>query len=295
MENEPVTNGRPPQGNQAATARIVALSNQKGGVGKTTSAVNLAALLAARDYRVLLIDIDPQGNATSSLGVEKDELATTIYDVLIGDVPVRDAILPNVRPGLDLLPATPILAGAEVELVERPARERVLAHACAPIEDAYDAILIDCPPSLGLLTVNALTAAQFVIIPIQCEFLALEGLSQLITTITLVKQHLNPDLEILGTLMTMYDARTRLSPQVVEEVRNIFHERHFATVIPRSIRLAEAPSYGQNIIEYDPASKGSHAYDAVTNEVIHRLRLRSPGADDGAATHSKSKETATHG
>lgn len=280
-----MSNGRPPDAPLATTARIVALSNQKGGVGKTTSAVNLSALLAAHGYRVLLIDIDPQGNATSSLGIEKTDLKTTIYDVLIDGQPASDVILPQVRPLLDLLPAMPTLAGAEVELVERRDRERILARAIAQIRDDYDLILIDCPPSLGLLTVNALTAADYVIIPIQCEFLALEGLSQLITTISLVKQHLNPDLEILGTLMTMYDARTRLSPQVVEEVRRIFAERHFATVIPRSVRLAEAPSYGQNITEYDPSSKGGHAYAAVTNEVIHRLGLSAPAAD-GFGSHT---------
>ncbi|MGI8552977.1 MAG: ParA family protein [Dehalococcoidia bacterium] len=294
-----MTHGRP-IGTLAATSRIVAFSNQKGGVGKTTSAVNLSALLAARGYRALLIDIDPQGNATSSLGIEKTNLATTIYDVLIGGLPIEDAILPQVRPRLDLLPAMPTLAGAEVELVERPNRERVLARGAATIRDGYDIILIDCPPSLGLLTVNALTAANYVIIPIQCEFLALEGLSQLITTISLVKQHLNPELEVLGTLMTMYDARTRLSPQVAEEVRRIFAERHFATVIPRSVRLAEAPSYGQNIAEYDPASKGGHAYDAVTNEVVHRLAMRPPASrSEGESTSNAPaqiiKEAATHG
>lgn len=295
-----MTNGRPPNGTQAAASRIVALSNQKGGVGKTTSAVNLAALLAARGYHVLLIDIDPQGNATSSLGIDKTDLAATIYDVLIGGVSIEDAILGAVRPRLDLLPATPTLAGAEVELVELPDRERVLARAAVPIRNAYDIILIDCPPSLGLLTVNALTVADYVIIPIQCEFLALEGLSQLITTISLVKQHLNPALEVLGTLMTMYDARTRLSPQVVEEVRRIFAERHFATVIPRSVRLAEAPSYGQNITEYDPSSKGGHAYDTVTSEVVQRLGLRPPSPANGSSSSSAAhahltKETATHG
>ncbi|MBA2278285.1 MAG: ParA family protein [Chloroflexia bacterium] len=258
-------------------ARIVALANQKGGVGKTTTAVNTAAALAARGYRTLLIDIDPQGNATSSLGVEKAELEWTVHDVLVEGHAIGDTVLSAVRPGLDLLPSTPALAAAEVELVGLDRREHRLAEACAGVITRYDVVLIDCPPSLGLLTVNALTAARHVVIPIQCEFLALEGVSQLITTIDLVKRRLNPPLDVLGVLMTMYDGRTRLSAHVVEEVRGFFPERIFATVVPRSVRLAEAPSYGQAIAEYDPGSRGGVAYDAFAGELVTRLGLDPPG------------------
>ncbi len=255
-----------------ATARI-ALANQKGGVGKTTTAVNLSVLLAERGFRVLLIDFDPQGNATSSLGVDKRALEATAYDVVVTGMTLADAIVQNVRPGLDLLPSTPALAGAEVELVPKQQRERSLKHALDAGAGKYDVVLIDCPPSLGLLTVNALTAVNTVIVPIQCEFLALEGLGQLIATIELVKRQLNPKLDVLGVLMTMYDARTRLSAHVVEEVRIHFPERIFNAIVPRSIRLAEAPSYGQAIAEYDPESRGAQAYRAVTDELIARLNL----------------------
>jgi chromosome partitioning protein len=258
----------------AAAARI-ALANQKGGVGKTTTAVNLAVILANRGLRTLLVDIDPQGNATSSLGIEKKRLIATLYDVLIGDVTVEDALVTEARPGLDLLPATPTLAGAEIELVGMSGRERALARALDGAGD-YDLILIDCPPSLGLLTVNALTAAHQVIVPIQCEYLALEGLGQLITTIELVRRQLNPGLDVLGVLMTMYDARTRLSAGVVEEVRRYFPHQVFETIVPRSIRLAEAPSYGQAIAEYDSDSRGAQAYEGVVTELVKRLDLRQP-------------------
>ncbi len=254
-------------------AQIVALANQKGGVGKTTTAVNTAVALAEHGYRALLIDIDPQGNATSSLGVEKTELDGTVYDVLVEEAAIAEVALPSVRPRLDLLASTPSLAAAEVELVGLPQRERRLARACAVVESSYDVVVIDCPPSLGLLTVNALTAAQHVVIPIQCEFLALEGVSQLITTIDLVKRRLNPPLDVLGVLMTMFDSRTRLSAHVVDEVRRFFPDRIFQTVVPRSVRLAEAPSYGQAIAEYDPASRGGVAYRAFTTEMITRLGL----------------------
>ncbi len=256
------------------SAVAVALTNQKGGVGKTTSAVNLATLLAGRGYQVLLVDIDPQGNATSSLGLDKRALKTTVYDVLVNDVPIEDAIVPAVRPRLDLLPANANLSGAEVELVEFDARTFVLKDALAAISSEYDLIMVDCPPSLGLLTLNALTAVDSVIVPIQCEYLALEGLGQLIATIDMVKQSLNPDLDVTGVLMTMYDVRTRLSAHVVEEVRRFFPQRTFKTIVPRSVRLAEAPSYGQTIDEYDPASRGAAAYDLVAAELIDRLQLR---------------------
>jgi chromosome partitioning protein len=251
----------------------VALANQKGGVGKTTTAVNLSVVLARNGFRVLLVDFDPQGNATSSLGVDKQGLSATAYDLLVGGLPLEDVVRPAVRTNLDLLPSTPALAGAEVELVPMSQRERALQRGLDAGAADYDLILIDCPPSLGLLTVNALTAVDAVIVPIQCEFLALEGLGQLITTIDLVKRQLNPALDVLGVLMTMYDARTRLSAHVVEEVRHHFPQRIFDTIIPRSIRLAEAPSYGQAIAEYDPESRGAQAYRAVAEELVARLGI----------------------
>jgi chromosome partitioning protein len=255
------------------SAVAIALANQKGGVGKTTTAVNLGVLLARSGLRVLLIDIDPQGNATSSLGIDKSSLSATTYDVLVDRFPANRAAIGTDRPGLSLIPSTPMLAGAEVELVNLPERERRLAHALSPIVTTFDVILIDCPPSLGLLTVNALTAARYVIVPIQCEFLALEGVGQLVTTIDLVKRQLNPPLDIIGVLMTMYDVRTRLSANVVEEVRRFFPHRIFNTVVPRSIRLAEAPSYGQSIAEYDAQSRGAQAYGEIAHELCMRLRL----------------------
>lgn len=251
----------------------VAFANQKGGVGKTTTAVNLAVVLAAEGFRVLLVDFDPQGNATSSLGVDKHDLERSAYDALLSTTDAGDTIVLDVRPNLDLLPSAPVLAGAEVELVPQAQRERALRRWLERVSTGYDLVLVDCPPSLGLLTVNALTAVDAVIVPIQCEFLALEGLGQLITTIDLVKRQLNPPLDVLGVLMTMYDARTRLSAHVVEEVRNHFPERIFQTIVPRSIRLAEAPSYGQAIVEYDPESRGAQAYRALAAEIAQRLHI----------------------
>jgi len=259
-------------------AAIVALANQKGGVGKTTTSVNTAVALAHRGYRVLLIDIDPQGNATSSLGVDKGSLLHSAYDVLIDELPIAQAVAVTDRPGLDLVASTPTLAGAEVELVDVPGRERRLAQALAAVSGRYQVVVIDCPPSLGLLTINALTAARSVVVPIQCEFLALEGVGQLMTTIDLVKRHLNPTLDVTGVLMTMFDGRTRLSAHVVEEVRRYFPHRIFREVVPRSVRLAEAPSYGQAISEYDPASRGAEAYESFVDELIARLRLAGGGA-----------------
>ncbi len=273
---------RPVRSAAPATA-IVAFANQKGGVGKTTSSVNAAAALARRGYRVLLIDSDPQGNATSSFGIDKSQLRYSVYDVLVDELPVAQAVAVTDRPGLDLLPSTPVLAGAEIELVEVDERERRLSKALAGALHRYDVVLIDCPPSLGLLTVNALTAARSIVVPIQCEFLALEGLGQLITTIDLVKRRLNPALDIVGVLMTMFDARTRLSSHVVEEVRRYFPQRIFDTIVPRSIRLAEAPSYGQAIFEYDPTSRGAAAYEAFAGELIERLDLRRGVAPEAAA------------
>jgi chromosome partitioning protein len=257
----------------------LALANQKGGVGKTTTAVNLAVYLAARGQRVLLIDLDPQGNATSSLGVDKRQLRASAYDVLIDGAQLRDTITSDVRTRLDLLGANPALAGAEIELVNLTRQQLRLRAALEPLRADYAVTIIDCPPSLGLLTVNALTAADEVLIPIQCEYLALEGLMQLINTIDLIKRRLNPALDVLGVAMTMYDARTRLSAQVVDEVRRYFPNRMFTTLVPRSVRLAEAPSHGRSIFEYDSGSRGALAYRELGEEVAGRLRLPAAGTE----------------
>jgi chromosome partitioning protein len=254
--------------------RVIAFANQKGGVGKTTTAVNTSVVLAQLGLRILLIDLDPQGNTTSSLGVDKAALDATVYDIVIDEAAIADVAIHAVRDNLDLLPTTAMLAAAEVDLVSVVHRERQLKGALSAVAADYDLAIIDCPPSLGLLTVNALTAADHVIVPIQCEFLALEGVSQLITTIDLVRRQLNPDLDLLGVLMTMFDARTNLSSSVVQEVKRFFPDRIFATVVPRSVRLAEAPSYGQSIAEYDPSSRGGQAYVDFTKELIARLGLQ---------------------
>jgi len=254
--------------------RTVAFANQKGGVGKTTTAVNTSVVLARRGLRVLLVDLDPQGNSTSSLGQDKSTLDGSIHDVLVDQAPLNEIVIPAVRDNLDLLPATSTLAAAEVELVSTDRRERHLHRSLREAGTDYDLAIIDCPPSLGLLTVNGLTAADHVVIPIQCEFLALEGVSQLITTIDLVKRQLNPGIDLLGVLMTMFDARTNLSASVVEEVRRFFPDRIFETIVPRTVRLAEAPSYGQSIVEYDPGSRGAEAYASFARELIDRLGLR---------------------
>jgi chromosome partitioning protein len=265
----------PPVSTSGRAARIIAFTNQKGGVGKTTSTVNTGVILARRGFRVLLVDLDPQGNSTSSVGIDKNDMSSTTVNVLLDNQPVAECVIQDVRPGLDVLPATPILATAEVELVGIPHREHILARALQMVGESYDLALIDCPPSLGLLTVNALTASHSIVIPIQSEFLALEGVGQLLQTVDLVKRHLNPSLDVLGVLMTMYDGRTRLSGHVVQEVRKYFSERVFDTIVPRSVRLAEAPSYGQAIVEYDPASRGSDAYEAFATEFTNRLGITS--------------------
>jgi chromosome partitioning protein len=252
-------------------ARVYTLANQKGGVGKTTSTLNLGAYLAEHGRRVLVVDADAQANLTSSLGFDKREDRVSMYEALVDGASPLEAILPTAHERLELLPSSPSLAGAEVEVVERPNRERLLASALARVQERYDIVLVDSPPSLGILTVNALTAASDgVIIPIQCEYLALEGLSQLMQTLRLVRERLNPQLRILGLLMTMFDSRTNLSQQVVDEVREHYPNLIFRTIIPRSVRLSEAPSYGQSIVRYAPRSPGSLAYDALAQEFLAR-------------------------
>lgn len=250
--------------------KIIAIINQKGGVGKSTTAINLAAALGEKGKQVLLVDLDPQGNASSGLGIEKSEVTHCIYDVLLNDVPLQDVIIPDIYEGLDVVPATINLAGAEVELVSEMARENRLKDAVGAMRGRYDYIFIDCPPSLGLLTINALVAADKLLIPIQCEFYALEGVTKLLESMKRVKTRLNPSLEIYGVLLTMYDSRTMLSRQVVEEVRGYFGDIVFSTLIPRTVKLSEAPSFGQPITQYDPKGKGSISYNELAKEVISR-------------------------
>ena len=251
--------------------RIYALANQKGGVGKTTTAVNLGAYLAAAGQRVLLVDTDPQANATSSLGIDRRALTQSIYHALLDSMPADEVIVLTKHDRLDLLPSTTELAGAEVELVALMAREDRLGRALAPVAERYDYVLIDCPPSLGLLTINALTTAKDgVLIPVQCEYLSLEGLGHLLKTIYMVRDSLNPRLSIAGVLLTMYDARTNLSRQVVDEVRRFFPAHVFQTVIPRTVRLSEAPSYGETILNYAPVTAGAAAYRALASELMER-------------------------
>ncbi len=248
--------------------RIIAITNQKGGVGKTTTSVNLGACLAYIGKSVLLVDIDPQGNATSGVGIEKGDVTQCIYDVLVDDAEVKDLVKPSKVENLSVIPATISLAGAEIELVPTISREVRLKRALEKVKDDYDYIIIDCPPSLGLLTINALTASDSVIIPVQCEYYALEGLSQLLSTVRLVQKHLNHDLMIDGVLLTMLDARTNLGIQVIEEVKKYFQDKVYRTIIPRNIRLSEAPSHGEPIIIYDAKSKGAEVYLELAKEVV---------------------------
>lgn len=250
--------------------RIIAVANQKGGVGKTTTSINLSACLAEVGQKVLVVDVDPQGNTTSGLGVDKNNVENTIYELMLGECTVEECIITNVLDNLDVMPSNVNLAGAEIDLIGVDEREYILHKEINKVRDNYDFVIVDCPPSLSMLTVNAMTASDTVLVPIQCEYYALEGLSQLIHTINLVKKRLNPDLEMEGVVFTMYDARTNLSLQVVENVKENLKQTIYKTIIPRNIRLAEAPSHGVPINIYDPKSAGAESYRLLADEVIHR-------------------------
>ena len=253
--------------------KIIAIANQKGGVGKTTTSINLSACIAAKGKKVLVIDIDPQGNTTSGYGIEKNELENTIYELILGDCSIEDCILKEVFPNISILPSNVNLAAAEIELIGVEKKEYILKNEVDWVKDKYDFIIIDCPPSLSLLTVNAMTTADSVLVPIQCEYYALEGLSQLIHTVNLVKERLNPELDMDGVVFTMYDSRTNLSAQVVDNVKSHLNQNVYKTLIPRNIRLAEAPSYGKPINMYDPKSAGAESYMSLAEEVIHRNEI----------------------
>ena len=250
--------------------RVIAIANQKGGVGKTTTAINLSACLAEAKKKVLAIDLDPQGNTTSGLGVDKNELENTVYELMLGECTIKESLTKTEIENLYLIPSNVNLAGAEIELVGVEGKEYLLKNALDEIKGDYDFVVIDCPPSLNTLTINSMCAGDTVLVPIQCEYYALEGLSQLMHTIDLVKDRLNPELEIEGVVFTMYDARTNLSLQVVENVKNNLNQRIYKTIIPRNVRLAEAPSYGMPITKYDPRSTGAEGYRLLAEEVIHR-------------------------
>lgn len=250
--------------------RIIAIANQKGGVGKTTTTINLSACLAEANQKVLVIDIDPQGNTTSGFGIDKDELENTVYELILNECTLEECIIKNAVDNLDIIPSNVNLAGAEIDLIGVDNREYILKEKIGQVADNYDFIIIDCPPSLTMLTVNAMTTANTVLVPIQCEYYALEGLSQLLHTINLVQQRLNPELEMEGVVFTMYDARTNLSLQVVENVKANLHQTVYKTIIPRNVRLAEAPSHGLPINLYDSKSAGAESYRLLAEEVIHR-------------------------
>ena len=248
--------------------KVIAIANQKGGVGKTTTAINLAASLAATEYSTLLLDIDPQANCTSGVGLEEDEVDASIYEVLIGEVPAAEAVITTDMPFLDVIPSHINLVGAEIEMIDEMQREEILSSALPQIRRKYDFVIIDCPPSLGLLTLNSLTASNSVLIPVQAEYFALEGLGQLLNTIKIVRQHLNPDLEIEGVLLTMFDTRLNLSNQVAQEVRRYFGEKVFETIVQRNVRLSEAPSFGKPAILYEASSKGAKNYMGLAREIL---------------------------
>lgn len=253
-------------------AKIIAVSNQKGGVGKTTTAVNLSACLGALGKKTLLVDVDPQGNATSGVAIDKSKVKLSSYDILVEDAKVEQCVLTTPYDNLHIIPSSIDLAAAELEIVEKPHREALLKNALLPIKQYYDYIIIDCPPSLGLITANALTVADTFLVPIQCEYYALEGLSQLMSTVRRIKRQYNPTIDIEGVLLTMYDGRLNLTQQVVEEVKKFFPRKVFATVIPRGVRLSEAPSFGMPVIYYDKSCKGSAAYTALAQEIIKKER-----------------------
>ena len=257
-------------------AKIFAFCNQKCGVGKTTTAVNLAASLAQKGKKVLLIDIDPQGNATSGIGLSKSELQSSCYELLSGEIPISQVVILSNITGINVIPANSSLAGAEVELIDYEKREYILNNVLESIKDQYDFILIDCPPSLGLLTLNALVASDGLLIPLQCEYYALEGLGQLLHTFQLVREKLNPKLEIAGVILTMADFRTNLTQQVIEDVRNHFQDRVFKTVVPRSVKISEAPSFGKPISIYDPSSRGAKCYEEIAVEFLKRYPTTNP-------------------
>ena len=252
--------------------KVIAIANQKGGVGKTTTAINLAASLAAIEHATLIIDIDPQSNSTSGLGIDTNTLTNSIYEIMIGSAELNESIRQTDLDFLDLVPAHINLVGAEIEMIDREERERILKKAVADARQRYDFVIIDCPPSLGLLTINALTASDSILIPVQCEYFALEGLGQLLNTIKIVRQHLNPELDIEGVLLTMYDTRTRLSNQVTEEVKRYFDDRVFKSVIARNVRLAEAPSFGKPALLYNSMSIGAKNYLSLADEIIKKNR-----------------------